>query len=220
MDRTIIKCNIDPTKPKGLTKKAPKPPQAKSSNSLEDLLKAYMEKNDAMIQIQVTTIQSQVATLKNLENQMGQLAIELRSRPQGALPNDTKNFEKFGSKHQLDAQSIFKLLRIGEVRPTTVTLQLVDRLLEYLEGKIEDILVRVDKFIFATDFIVLDFEADKEVPIILGRPFLATEKNLIDVSKGELIIRVEDDKNVYVNLGSLSENMEDGIPGRRPISKT
>ena len=47
--------------------------------------------------------------------------------------------------------------------------------------KIEDVLVNVDKFIFLVDFIVLDFEADKEVPIILGRPFLAMENTLIDV---------------------------------------
>ena len=46
---------------------------------------------------------------------------------------------------------------------------------------IEDVLVKVDKFIFTADFIVLDMEEDKEIPIILGRPFLATGKALIDV---------------------------------------
>ena len=51
---------------------------------------------------------------------------------------------------------------------------------------IEDVLVKVDKFIFPTDFIVLDMEEDKEIPIILGRPFLATDKAMIDVQKGEL----------------------------------
>ncbi|XP_062080534.1 uncharacterized protein LOC133785302 [Humulus lupulus] len=50
---------------------------------------------------------------------------------------------------------------IGEVRPTTVTLQLADRSLAHPDGKIEDVLVRVDKFIFPTDFIVLDYEADR-----------------------------------------------------------
>ncbi|XP_062089707.1 uncharacterized protein LOC133796249 [Humulus lupulus] len=70
--------------------------------------------------------------------------------------------------------SIFKQLGIGEVKPTTVTLQLADRSLAHQDGKIEDVLVRVDKFIFPADFIVLDYEADREVPIILGRLFLAT----------------------------------------------
>ncbi|XP_015387923.1 uncharacterized protein LOC107177896 [Citrus sinensis] len=88
--------------------------------------------------------------------------------------------------------SVFKQLGVGECRPTTVTLQLVDRSHVYPEGKIEDVLVKVDKFIFPVDFIVLDFEADKEVPIILGRPFLARGKTLIDVQKGELTMRVND----------------------------
>ena len=53
----------------------------------------------------------------------------------------------------------------------------------------EDVLVKVDKFIFSVDFIVLDMEEDKEIPIILGRPFLATCEALIDVQKGELKLR-------------------------------
>ena len=77
--------------------------------------------------------------------------------------------------------SVFKQLGVGECRPTTVIMFLADRSHAYLEGNIEDVLVKVDKFIFLVDFIVLDFEANKEVPIILRRPFLATGKTLIDV---------------------------------------
>ena len=62
---------------------------------------------------------------------------------------------------------------------------------------IEDVLVKVDKFIFPKDFIVLDMEEDKEIPIILGRPFLATGRALIDVQKGELKLRVQDDKVTF-----------------------
>ena len=49
---------------------------------------------------------------------------------------------------------------------------------------IEDILVKVDKCIFPTDFIMLDTEEHKEIPIMLGRPFLATTRAMIDVQKG------------------------------------
>ncbi|XP_062103910.1 uncharacterized protein LOC133815032 [Humulus lupulus] len=80
--------------------------------------------------------------------------------------------------------SIFKKLGIGEARPTTVTLQLADRSMAHPEGKIEDVLVQDDKFIFPTDFIILDYKMDRDVPIILGRPFLATRRTLIDVKKG------------------------------------
>ena len=89
--------------------------------------------------------------------------------------------------------SIFKKLNLGEARPTTITLQLADRSLTHPHSIIEDVLVKVDKFIFPTYFIILDMEEDKEVPIILGRPFLATGRPLIDVQKGELILRVQEE---------------------------
>ena len=55
----------------------------------------------------------------------------------------------------------------------------------------------MDKFIFPTDFIVLDMEEDKEIAIILGRQFLATGRALIDVQKGELKLRVQDDEITF-----------------------
>ena len=90
--------------------------------------------------------------------------------------------------------SIFKRLGLGEARPTTVTLQLADRSLKHPRGIIEDVLVKVDKFIFRADFIVLDMEEDKEIPIILGRPFLATGRAMIDVQRGELKLRVQEEE--------------------------
>ena len=59
---------------------------------------------------------------------------------------------------------------------------------------IKDFLVKVDKFIFPVDFIVLDMEEDKEIPIILSRPFLATGRTMIDVQRGELKLRVQNDE--------------------------
>ncbi|XP_024964123.1 uncharacterized protein LOC112504413 [Cynara cardunculus var. scolymus] len=72
--------------------------------------------------------------------------------------------------------SVFNTLGIGDARPTTVTLQLANKSIAYPKGKIEDALVQVDKFIFPANFIILYFEADKNIPIILGRPFLAMEE--------------------------------------------
>ncbi|XP_038895986.1 uncharacterized protein LOC120084162 [Benincasa hispida] len=95
--------------------------------------------------------------------------------------------------------SIFKKLGIGEVQPTSFTLQLADRIIKYPEGKIEDVLVKVDNFIFPEDFIILDYEANRDVPIILGCPFLAIGKVLIDVHKRELTMRV-DNQEVKFNV--------------------
>ena len=89
--------------------------------------------------------------------------------------------------------SVFPKLGLGEVKPTTITLQLVDRSLTYPWRIIEDILMKVDKFIFLVDFVVLDMLEDREISLILGRPFLATSGALIDVKKGELILRVNEE---------------------------
>ena len=62
---------------------------------------------------------------------------------------------------------------------------------------IEDVMVKVDKFIFPADFIVLDMEEDKEIPITLGRPFIVTGKALIDVPKGELKLRALEDEITF-----------------------
>ncbi|XP_062112768.1 uncharacterized protein LOC133823929 [Humulus lupulus] len=100
--------------------------------------------------------------------------------------------------------SVFKRLGLGEARPTTVTLQQVDRSLTHPRGIIEDVLVKVDKFIFPADFIVLDMEEDEDVLITLGRPFLATGQALIDVQKGELRLRVQGDEEVPVEGATKS----------------
>ncbi|XP_038904252.1 uncharacterized protein LOC120090604 [Benincasa hispida] len=108
-----------------------------------------------------------------------------------------------GANINLKPLSIFKKLGIREVQPTSVTLQLADRTIKYLEGKIEDVLVKVDNFIFSADFIILDYKADREVPNILGCPFLATRKVLIDVHKGELTMCVENREVKFIVLNVL-----------------
>ena len=76
---------------------------------------------------------------------------------------------------------------------------MINHSLTYPRGIFEDVLVKVYKFIFSIDFFVLEMEEDREVPIILGMPFLVTGQALIDVKNGELILRVGD-KEVKFNL--------------------
>ncbi|XP_070007366.1 uncharacterized protein [Nicotiana sylvestris] len=93
--------------------------------------------------------------------------------------------------------SVFKTLGIGQPRPTSTRIQMADRSMKRPLGIIDDVLVRVDKFILPADFVILDCEVDYEVPIILGRPFLDTGKALVDVEAGELTFRVGDEKVVF-----------------------
>jgi len=79
--------------------------------------------------------------------------------------------------------SVFRTPGLGESKPTSVSLQLVDRSIKYPRGVIENVLVKVKKLYFPADFIVLNMEEDREVPFILGRPFLATGNTLINVQQ-------------------------------------
>ncbi|XP_070026304.1 uncharacterized protein [Nicotiana sylvestris] len=86
---------------------------------------------------------------------------------------------------------VFKTLGIGKPRSTSMRLQIADRSMKRPLGIIDDVLFCVDKFILPSNFVMLDYE----VPIILGRPFLATGKTLVDVEAGELTFRVGDEKD-------------------------
>nr|GFD35450.1 reverse transcriptase domain-containing protein [Tanacetum cinerariifolium] len=81
--------------------------------------------------------------------------------------------------------SIWKKLRIPTLNDTKMVLELADRTISKPTGVAENVFVKVDKFYFPADFIILDFAADPRVPLILGRPFLSTAHALIDVYEGE-----------------------------------
>ena len=96
-----------------------------------------------------------------------------------------------------------KKMNLGEITPTYLSLQMADRSMTFPKVIIEDVLVKVDKFIFSVDFVVLDMEEDREAPLILGRLFLATGQTLIDVKNGELTLSVGEDLvkfNLYKSM--------------------
>ena len=88
---------------------------------------------------------------------------------------------------------VAKRLSSGELTPTTITLQMADRTLAHPEGILEDMLIKVGKFVLPMDFVVINIEEDKQVSLMLGSPFLATRATLIDVKKRELTLRVGDE---------------------------
>ncbi|XP_070005822.1 uncharacterized protein [Nicotiana sylvestris] len=102
-----------------------------------------------------------------------------------------------GASINLMPYFVFKTLGISQPRATSMRLQMVDRTMKSPLGIIDDVLVRVNKFILPADFVILDCEVDYEVPIILGRHFLDTRKALVDVELGKLTFRVGDKKVVF-----------------------
>ncbi|KAK8559161.1 hypothetical protein V6N12_042443 [Hibiscus sabdariffa] len=114
---------------------------------------------------------------------------------------------------------VFQKFGIGEAKPTTVMLQLTNRSYVQPEGKIKDILVRVDKFIFHADFLIMDCEADEHAPIILGRPFLATSRTMIDFEKEELVLRV-DGEQVKITVFSVPRQQDTTAEECKVLSTT
>ena len=93
-----------------------------------------------------------------------------------------------GASVNLLPYSVYKQLGLGELKPTNITLSLADRSVKIPKGIVEDVLVKVDKFYHPMDFVVLDTEpvaeGTNQVPIILGRPFLATSNVIINYRNG------------------------------------
>nr|GFB78684.1 reverse transcriptase domain-containing protein [Tanacetum cinerariifolium] len=104
--------------------------------------------------------------------------------------------------------SIWKKLRLPTLNDIKMVLELADQTISKPTGVAENIFVKVSKFYFPADFVVLDFFADPRVPLILGRPFLSTAHALIDVYEGEIILR-HDDQSLTLKCGdtpSISYN--------------
>ena len=76
---------------------------------------------------------------------------------------------------------------LGDPKPTAMRLPMTDRTVKSAIGILHDVLVKVELFIFMADFVIIDFEVDFEVPIILGRPFLAMGRALFYMEKGQMI---------------------------------
>ncbi|GJU96810.1 reverse transcriptase domain-containing protein [Tanacetum coccineum] len=88
--------------------------------------------------------------------------------------------------------SIWKKLQLLGLTDTKMVLELADRTISKPIGVAKNVFVKVGKFYFPADFVVLDFIADPRVPLILGRPFLRTGNALIDVYEGEITLRSDD----------------------------
>nr|GEV61942.1 reverse transcriptase domain-containing protein [Tanacetum cinerariifolium] len=95
-----------------------------------------------------------------------------------------------GASINLMPLSVWNKLSLLELSPTCMTLELADRSISRPVGVAEDVYVKVGTFYFPADFVVVDFDADPRVPLILGRSFLKTGRALIDVYEGELTLRV------------------------------
>ncbi|XP_070040890.1 uncharacterized protein [Nicotiana tomentosiformis] len=102
-----------------------------------------------------------------------------------------------GASINLMPLAIYKRLGIVRARPTSMLLQLADRTVKRPSSILDDVLVHVGKFVFPSDFVIPDCRIDEKIAIILGRPFLATGKALIDCETKDLKMRLNDEETTF-----------------------
>ena len=120
-----------------------------------------------------------------------------------------KSLLDLGASVNLMPYSVYLQLGLGELKPTTITLSLADRSVKIPKGIVEDVLVKIDKFYYPVDFVVLDtepsFNEPNHVPIILGRPFLATANAIINCRNGIMQLTFGN-MTLELNIFHLNDN--------------
>nr|GEV57249.1 hypothetical protein [Tanacetum cinerariifolium] len=135
-------------------------------------------------------------------------ALKLGDPGRFLIPCDFSEFDNclaladLGASINLMPLSIWKKLKLPTLNDTKMVLELADRTISKPTGVAENFCVKVGKFYFPADFVVLDFIADPHVPLILGRPFLSTDHALIDVYEGEIILR-HDEQSLTLKCGDM-----------------
>ncbi|GKC84928.1 reverse transcriptase domain-containing protein, partial [Tanacetum coccineum] len=175
-------------------------PQVVTTSDFSNFIKA----NDAVMkkmQTQMTSLINSNIELKNMFGQFMKMNTASTSGS-GSLPSNTDANPRelveclaladLGASINLMLLSIWKKLSLPELTPTQMILELADRSTTSASGIAEDVFVKVGKFHFPDDFVVVDHVVDPRVPLILGRPFLRTARALIDVYGEELTLRVDD----------------------------
>ncbi|KAI3819519.1 hypothetical protein L1987_13359 [Smallanthus sonchifolius] len=110
-----------------------------------------------------------------------------------------------GASINLMPYSIYKKLDLGELQPTRMSISLADRSVKYPRGIMENLLVKVGKFVFPVDYIILEMEVDDKVPLILGRPFIRTAKAMINVFDGKLTLHVGDESITFYSMKPVKD---------------
>ncbi|GJU77752.1 reverse transcriptase domain-containing protein [Tanacetum coccineum] len=173
------------------------------------MFKKMLNNKDKLIELTKTPLNENCSAvvLKKLPEKLGDPGRFL-------IPCDFSEFDSYlaladlGASINLMPLSIWKKLKLSGLTETKMVLELADRTISKPTGVAENVFVKVGKFYFLADFVVLDFIADPRVPLILGRPFLRTAHALIDVYEGEIILR-NDDQTLTLKCGdtpSISYN--------------
>nr|GEZ88569.1 hypothetical protein [Tanacetum cinerariifolium] len=160
----------------------------------QKMLKALLSNKEKLQELANTPLNENCSAviLKKLPEKLGDLRKFLI--PYGFSELKCKALADVGASINLMPLSVWKKLGLHDLIPTRMTLELANRAICTPDGIARDVFVPVGKFTFPADFVVVDYESDPGVPLILGRPFLRTARALIDVHGEEMILRDGDER--------------------------
>ncbi|GJW74055.1 putative reverse transcriptase domain-containing protein [Tanacetum coccineum] len=105
----------------------------------------------------------------------------------------TRALADLGASISLMPYSMFLRLNLGDLKPTRMCIELANKTTQFPKGIAKNVMVKIDKFVFLVDFVILDMEEDHRIPIILGRPFLGIAHAMIDVLNKKISFKVRDE---------------------------
>ncbi|KAK2361118.1 hypothetical protein QL285_086309 [Trifolium repens] len=161
----------------------------------EILTKKRKYNDDEVIQLDASCSAIIQRTLPTKEKDPGRVTLPVTI----GNVNVGKALIDLGSSINLIPLSVVERIGGLDITRTRMTLQLADKSITHPSGIAEDVLVKVDKFMFPIDFVVMDIKEDDDVPLILGRGFMKTARMMIDIDDGIMKVRVQDEE-VSFNL--------------------
>nr|GEV30786.1 reverse transcriptase domain-containing protein [Tanacetum cinerariifolium] len=165
----------------------------------QKMLKALLSNKEKLQELANTPLNENCSAviLKNLPEKLGDPGKFLM--PCGFSELKCKALADLGASINLMPLFVWKKLGLPELIPTRMTLELANRAICTLAGIVRDVFVLVGKFTFPTNFVIVDYDSDPRVSLILGRPFLRTARALIDVHGEEMILR-DGDERLTLNI--------------------
>nr|GEX92798.1 reverse transcriptase domain-containing protein [Tanacetum cinerariifolium] len=165
----------------------------------QKILKALLSNKEKLQKLANTPLNENcsVVILKKLPEKLGDPGKFLI--PCGFSKLKCKALADLGASINLMPLSVWKQLGLPDLIPTRMTLELANRTICTPDEIARDVFVSVGKFTFPADFVVVDYESDPRVPLMLGRPFLRTARALIDVHGEEMVLR-DGDEGLTLNM--------------------
>ncbi|GJZ63803.1 RNA-directed DNA polymerase, eukaryota, reverse transcriptase zinc-binding domain protein [Tanacetum coccineum] len=119
-----------------------------------------------------------------------------------------------------DTDGLVTVIRIGKLEPIDMVIEMADNTKFIPKGIVKNLLVKIDKFILPVDFVILNMIEDLRMPVVLGRPLLATDHTKVDIFRKTISLEVGNEKVIFKMRSNLSDNIHESVRMIKPKMNT